>query len=177
MQIKKNIDMERIYQENSDDWDVSAFEVARKLKPRVKEYFDKQMEEIATDYLTSISACESPIEQLLGLALKDYEKIFNIKAELGVYTIDPQYEIECFGKKYRVDFYITAMRNDKLKCVIVECDGYDFHEKTKEQATRDKQRDRFLTKAGYTVIRFTGSEIWDNPQKCVREIIDILFSN
>jgi very-short-patch-repair endonuclease len=55
--------------------------------------------------------------------------------------------------------------------MIVECDGHDFHEKTKEQARRDKQRDRFLQSRGYKVLRYTGSEIWADPTECSDEIL------
>jgi hypothetical protein len=47
--------------------------------------------------------------------------------------------------------------------VAVECDGHDFHEKTKEQAKRDKRRDRNIAGAGMDVVRFSGSEIYANP--------------
>lgn len=168
--------MERIYQDGSNDWDISAFEVSKKLEPRVKQYFDEIMESIASNYLIEISECESPIEQLLGLALQRRITAFEIKSDYGVYAIYPQYEVDCFGKKYRVDFYITAIYKGKEKNVVVECDGHNFHEKTKEQAAKDKQRDRYLARAGYIVIRFTGSEIWSNPDKCACEIIDTVFS-
>jgi very-short-patch-repair endonuclease len=82
---------------------------------------------------------------------------------------------------YRVDFLlygISAMCEDKSKWLkvglIVECDGHDFHEKTKAQATRDKKRDRELTSRGFTVMRFTGSEIWRNPRGCVREAVSYI---
>ena len=48
-------------------------------------------------------------------------------------------------------------------CLIaVECDGHEFHEKTKQQAARDKARDR---------DRFTGSEIWKDPGACADEVL------
>ena len=33
----------------------------------------------------------------------------------------------------------------------MECDGHDFHERTKEQASSDKKRDRSLQAAGFLV--------------------------
>jgi very-short-patch-repair endonuclease len=60
------------------------------------------------------------------------------------------------------------------RIMIVECDGHDFHEKTKDQARRDKQRDRFFQSKGYKVLRYAGSEIWADPEKCADEIIDEL---
>lgn len=59
---------------------------------------------------------------------------------------------------------------EKLPLVVVEIDGHDFHEKTKEQASRDKERDRFMTAHGYRVFRFTGSDIYNRADQCVQEI-------
>ncbi|MES2479414.1 MAG: DUF559 domain-containing protein [Bacteroidota bacterium] len=85
----------------------------------------------------------------------------------------PQYEIMGDdGKiKYRLDFALFYPRFEtgleKLK-VAVECDGHDFHEKTKEQAQRDKAKDRFLQSKGWIVARFTGSEIF------TRDVYDLI---
>mgnify|MGYP003580046510 CR=1 FL=1 len=62
----------------------------------------------------------------------------------------------------------------KPRWMIVECDGHEFHERTKQQARRDKQRDRFFQSIGYKVLRFTGSEIWADPDECASEIIEQL---
>lgn len=53
-------------------------------------------------------------------------------------SIYSQYPID----KYRADFSIFAGLNafNFIKKIVVECDGHDFHEKTKEQAARDKKR-------------------------------------
>lgn len=58
--------------------------------------------------------------------------------------------------------------------LAIECDGHDYHERTKEQAARDKSRDRALVAAGFSVLRFTGSEIWHRPDQCVDEICEVL---
>jgi very-short-patch-repair endonuclease len=47
---------------------------------------------------------------------------------------------------YRVDFAIPA----KEMRLVVEVDGHGFHEKTKEQAAKDKRRDRDLQQEGGT---------------------------
>jgi very-short-patch-repair endonuclease len=54
--------------------------------------------------------------------------------------------------------------------LVIECDGNDFHEKTKEQVKKDKQRDRELTNLGYKILRFSGSEIFNNPTACAEEV-------
>jgi len=56
--------------------------------------------------------------------------------------------------------------------LIVECDGHDFHERTKEQAKKDKKRDRFLQSFGIQVFHYTGSEIWSDVFSCAKEILD-----
>lgn len=76
---------------------------------------------------------------------------------------------------YRVDFYIANVGHRESSPLIVECDGHDFHEKTKEQAQRDKARDRYLVSQGYRVLRFTGSEIFRDAEKVATEIISVLL--
>jgi hypothetical protein len=59
--------------------------------------------------------------------------------------------------------------------LVIECDGHDFHEKTREQATKDKSRDRDLLNLGYPVMRFTGSEIVSAPLKSAAQVMDWAF--
>lgn len=58
--------------------------------------------------------------------------------------------------------------------VIVECDGHEYHERTKEQARKDKSRDRKLQSIGYPVYRYTGSEIYGDPFSCASEVVEVL---
>ena len=92
--------------------------------------------------------------------------------------IVPQMEIG----EYRVDFLWKRFLREppdryryRLPAVVIECDGHDFHERTKEQAKRDKSRDRTLQREGYHVLHFTGSEIWRNPIACIDQV-DEFFS-
>lgn len=102
----------------------------------------------------------TPIEQIVYFMLRYREETRREK-----FKIHPQYKIG----KYRVDFLIVKKHNTAPHCelIAIECDGHDFHERTKEQAQRDKQRDRNLQKAGVKVYRFTGSEIWQTDGQCV----------
>lgn len=70
---------------------------------------------------------------------------------------------------YRVDFLLSlrGLRN----FLVVELDGHDFHERTKEQARHDRRRDRYMTARGLMVFRFTGSEIYRDVAACVGECI------
>lgn len=67
---------------------------------------------------------------------------------------------------YRLDIgFIYRLGRGAPVFIAVECDGHDFHEKTKAQAQRDKKRDRDLQSIGWNVARFTGSEIFNTPHE------------
>lgn len=59
-------------------------------------------------------------------------------------------------------------------CLVIECDGHDFHEKTKGQAKHDKERDRNLQLEGFRVMHFTGSEVFKDSDKCADQIMKML---
>jgi hypothetical protein len=83
--------------------------------------------------------------------------------------------------KYRVDVLaiverregestnIHGMETEIYAKLVIELDGHDYHERTKEQAKRDRSRDRAFTKSGYQVLRFTGSEVYNRTRECVDE--------
>jgi len=77
---------------------------------------------------------------------------------------------QCNVGKYRVDFLVEQGWADVRHVVVVECDGHDFHEKTKEQARRDKARDRYMQTFGLSVLRFAGSEIHRDPHACASQV-------
>lgn len=161
-----------------DIWNLpSILESINSFKPRVRDVLiDEMLSDIA--YLVEcLAVCESPIEELLLIALSRSENAAISKSDDGCYVINPQHEIKVSDKIYRVDFLICAVFLGRNRQVVVECDGHDFHERTKQQARKDKQRDRDLIQAGYEVIRFTGSEIYENPFICARQINDIVFKS
>lgn len=123
-----------------------------------------------------IEQCETPIEVLLGLEINRELDVLNGTNGLHYY-LHPQYEMELDGNYYRVDFLLAPVMAENITTypnIIIECDGHDYHERTKEQAQRDKSRDRTLQKEGYRVIRFTGSEIVSSPKKCSWEVLSIV---
>ena len=74
---------------------------------------------------------------------------------------------------YRVDFLFDIWSYDGHQTLVVECDGHDFHERTKEQAARDRKRDRWMAEQGIIVLRFTGSEIWADPGSCAEQVVEM----
>jgi len=155
----------------------------------------------------ALSCCESPIERvfLCALWLAAYQSRLNIAGptpavispsgiargnafQPNSLTIEPQAKHGSF----RVDFRLTYItetvdppppdEKDPIKRtfkseLIIECDGHDFHEKTKQQAAKDKSRDRDLQSSGVTVFHFTGSEIWNDPMECARQVVEYLDHN
>lgn len=144
-----------------------------KLDPRVRELILERVRMTMITYELALEESESPIEQLLAIPLQD-----TADASFGgrdVCVVNQQSNISTpSGKTYRVDFFLAVLYKDKQFGFVVECDGHDFHEKTKQQAQRDKARDRALQAMGYPVFRFTGSEIWSQPERCVTEVFDAI---
>lgn len=75
--------------------------------------------------------------------------------------------------RYRLDALVIGSLGIALG---VECDGHDFHDRTQQQASYDRARDREMLRAGLPVIRFTGSDIHHDADKCASDVVDILRS-
>jgi len=63
--------------------------------------------------------------------------------------------------------------------IAIEIDGHEYH-KTKEQRAHDNQREREIKLAlptNWTLIRFTGSEIFQNADLCVEEVLKFINKN
>jgi very-short-patch-repair endonuclease len=131
--------------------------------------------------VAEIASCESPIEQLLYIPLSQNvgslcSALGEVCSKTGASVLHSQYEIQAGTKAYRLDFLVDSILDDKSVTVAVECDGHDFHEKTKSQAAYDKVRDRDIQSLGYYILRFTGSEIWKDPTKCANEVISMIVA-
>lgn len=126
--------------------------------------------------------CESPIEVLFGSALLLGLRMLSVGSQLvevlppgdeglgrAMIVAMPQYP----WRNYRIDWAVKDLRTQKF--IFVECDGHDFHERTADQAERDRSRDREITLAGITPVRFTGREIFRNPCACATEALRILY--
>lgn len=117
---------------------------------------------------------QSPLERKLFLELSK-ERI-NFQPQYGIDWKGVHISVE--GKEYGnpinnfknvltvVDFFIEK-KNQRL-CVYT--DGHTYHERTEDQAQRDKNIDRKLQALGFTVLRFTGKEVNENSRKIIDEI-------
>ena len=134
------------------------------------ECFNREFLSDISCYLSSANI-NSPIEIIFLVAFYIYTK--------GSIYINPQERIEIGNKVYYADFsisfdyFVNNSFNEDFKLVI-ECDGYEFHQKTKEQVDNDNQREYDLKMQGYNVLRFSGREIFKYPMQCIEKLIDYL---
>lgn len=160
--------------------EMEVAEILKLLTEKEREIINIELCDAELGIMSAIMDCESPIERLLAIGMHSMGLCFmdNFYPGILIGGIYPQYEIIACDITYRVDFYISTLyQNQTEHNFIIECDGHDFHEKTKQQAQRDRQRERNFTSSGYTVIRFTGSEIYQNPYKCAKEIVRIIVNH
>lgn len=104
-----------------------------------------------------VGATQSPIEAMMARALLD----------LGL-RVTPQRFVLNGDSHLLVDLAVTIGR----RRIAIECDGYEYHH-TRDQIARDRKRERILQAKGWTVIRFSGSEIHRDPRACAREVLSI----
>ncbi len=137
---------------------------------RIVEVFQRE----AHDNLTLLDRCESPIEQIFMTAavLCGWRRRIPAPMPHGVHLaknhawLISQYPLAASEAHpaMRLDFvFMTTSRDGGIHRLVVELDGHEFHQRTKDQVSRDKKRDRAIVTRGWRVIRFTGSEIWDEP--------------
>lgn len=94
------------------------------------------------------------------------------------------FDISAGTERDNISGYIPDFTITKEGCIdfcdyteskyVIEIDGHEWHEKTKEQVSRDKQKERAYLINGYIPIRFSGSEVYHNPTLCVEETLKII---
>lgn len=138
--------------------------------------------------------CGSPIEEQMLASLALMAQVQHVAVRFRVWTPDPHELPRGFDEalaivpqfpvgKYKIDFSLTYsgpgydFTNSKEPLVwkrssmLIECDGHDFHERTKEQAKHDRGKDRDLQRAGFVIYRYTGSEIHNRCLEIPDEIL------
>lgn len=177
--------MGKFYKFSEDDVaENNLEEIECNLEPKVKLMLDKFLTEKKIRLICSMADCESPIERLMALALFEqvncnYISMKLEKLNLDVVEIDNQYVLNIDKKQYITDFAVMVWNRltHEGNRFIVECDGHDFHEKTVEQVRKDKERERNIIKDGNILIRFSGSEIYNDSEKCASEVFQIIFNH
>jgi very-short-patch-repair endonuclease len=174
--------MDSFHRITSKDYDKFLECSKIKLPTQVKTLIVECIKGYENFLISSLINCESPIEMLLAIALNNYTRSrlgyqLEFKHNLDILAITNQFDIAIGEQNFRADFFIAAKLNsiDEVFYFVIECDGHEFHERTKEQAARDKKRDRLLMSNGYHVIHFTGSEIFKSPGTCAQEVFNIIL--
>lgn len=117
----------------------------------------------------------TPIEQIFAVALetriKNSKKLDHELLYASQYEIRPKYT----NNRYVVDFIIYGIRGEKgLKPLVIELDGKEYHS-SKEQINYDYKRANELLRAGYIVMRFSGSQVYNGATACVRQAIQTFY--
>lgn len=132
------------------------------------------------NYIPALSVVDSPIEgrlvstmfgrwefsHYLELRRKDTvakcSMLFHTAS--GPLAVSLQAQVRQLPRR-RIDILIEPMAGT----LIVEIDGIKYHSDT-QSMIRDREKDRDALIAGFQTVRFTGKDIWDNPEKCVNQI-------
>jgi hypothetical protein len=162
--------------------------------PVSREHFKRFVKDL--EYQLGI--CESPIEQILLIEFSQLLVEYNLTnfckiiPQVWAYYTDEAGDSHAKVFGVRLDFLIcfhntwdyirspheglwpTQSRPSLLPLFAVECDGRDFHS-NEASIQRDKTRDRILTTLGLTTIRFTGSEIYNNPSGSVWDVFNLFL--
>ncbi len=132
----------------------------------------------------------SPIEQVMGLALfekfagfyeywwcrvwsySEFQKLAGTNHGNGgsIIGIVPQFDLADVG---RVDFALLLPAISSAPLVVVECDGHDYHDRTPEQASADRRRDRATLALGIPTLRYTGTDILRGAAAASAEIAEM----
>jgi hypothetical protein len=114
---------------------------------------------------------ESPLERTLFLEFRKNYIPFQIQYALDhsgeQIDISENKRSKNFSNVLTVaDFFIQ--KKDLKLCVYT--DGHTYHERTEDQATRDRKIDRKLQELGYKVLRYTGKEVREKTDKIISDI-------
>lgn len=117
----------------------------------------------------------SPIEILFAMEYVAHQMRVPDNEYTSAINLKPNQKIVCSnGRTYYADFIFESQKykTDHLM-LLIELDGHEFHEKTKEQVEKDKARERALIKDGYTLLRYAGTEIKRSSITCVAEAFQL----
>lgn len=144
---------------------------------------------LGADAVESISVSDTG--EVLWLIRKLYRGTLTFGVSLQFEVANWEWECPCVGTGKeeeceheappvaRCDFRFFTPCGSEYPSVelIVEIDGHDFHDRTKEQAARDRARDRAILAQPYAhntaLIRFTAAEVFADPAAVAREALGI----
>jgi very-short-patch-repair endonuclease len=84
-------------------------------------------------------------------------------------TAERQYFVHAGRNLYCLDFAAFCKKGN----LNIECDGDAYHI-GKEKAAKDNRRDNYLTKKGWSILRYSTTQL-ENPADCIAEIKESLY--
>lgn len=149
------------------------------LHDNVREALEDTIKTAVMDVFEGLEKCESPIEQLMCIALNNHKNGLHWRELSSRYEIQLETQIEIPGKdkNHRVDFMITLVdpnQNGRIR-FAVECDSKKYHF-NEDSFKTDRQRDRQLKSAKIHTLRFTGEEINSSPYGCAAEVYETIYN-
>jgi very-short-patch-repair endonuclease len=123
---------------------------------------------LATGVLDSIaiameigSLCDSEIEVDLAVTLTKALRVID----------DPSLSLrhQLHLGRFLYDLYIKREGRSK-PLVMIECDGKEFHS-TDEQIAKDRAKDTLAAKSGILLLRFSGSQIFRELDRCTQQVL------
>lgn len=129
-------------------------------------------------FAKTLTTCESPLEKafVIGSIAHSAKLSVPLMLRMDEDKIALQKEIG----PYRCDFvfYPKSSYDDRpIGPVVIEVDGHSYHEKSVEQATRDRQRDRFLADQGFKVLRFHRAELEESLEKTIESLDKSIYAH
>ena len=82
----------------------------------------------------------------------------------------PQKQLTRDGRTFPIDFMVESA--DGTKKIAIELARNDFHEESRQQAVKDRQRELTPDRHGCSLFRFTALEIFRDPRRCLDEVVD-----
>lgn len=147
-----------------------------------------------------LELCQSPLEQivLVWLAIHAFAElnqehptrvIKRVVPQMGVgfngELVEPLVKFDDSGNlieppydcpiKYSLDFFVVINDSGDPRCnikIAVELDGHGYHSSPADKM-KDAIKDRFLSRHGFIILRFTGKEIQRDPKIVVDQIVQI----
>jgi very-short-patch-repair endonuclease len=130
---------------------------------------------------------ESPVERMIAEAFSSMGAYWGKRPDVAGWSalVDTQesdswlLSPQMWIAGYRVDFLMTRVSTGDVSPLfssVIEVDGHEWHEKTPEQAARDRRRDRAILSwgEGLRIFRFTGSEVYRDAHACVLEVMNAI---
>ena len=118
--------------------------------------------------ITCLFVLQSPLERILYREFM--ARYIRVEPQMAIRwdgSIELNREKVKFGELLTVPDFMIRKHKRQL-CIYA--DGHTYHERTEEQALRDRNIDRKLQDLGFFVMRFTGKEIREGADKVMAEV-------